>query len=679
MTFGFLKKLGWPFSRKSEAGGIPEGIKGDQRDNETAQVYEIPPDYPTVKDPDLPFEQLNCVQSFFRDHYNPNRNCVVQLGTGTGKTGLAYIASRYKLDEGKRTITMGPTRELVRDLEKSAIGVWGAGVVARNIGDDRNLAGKNYIITTPEGYISAVRQQKEWTEAHLLIVDEGHKVLEPGRSEALDAAITIHRQKGGLVLLMSGTLPLKEKLAAYLRADLFISNFVKTKLNDNPEVHSPDDLEAKETPKDVPEGMIHTASGYIYRGDSVRLKHLNDLLAKHKGESFLIFVPTKAVGYCLSESLLCPFHCGDLDEKERNMIVDKFNAGVVKTILATNTLSEGVNTAADVVIVCGTRRGKHYFDLTEVKQMFGRAGRGKPEATVYLLGDKIELFNAKKLAVVNSLPLPVENIALTMLSVQSSTREDLCSMVAKTFAATMTTQQKIGHAIDGYLRFLKSCNILLDRGGKYTLTTEGALLARYFISPRDYIAYIKIARKLKEVPTPKISLFEESKTDSKEPAPEPGKQDPARATVLMSPEEKGYILISTILQQVSAWDCPQKQLKELKFKLIPLGMDEEVNVARAALFGYYTVRPSAISPYLKFQINDVARWLGLFKDMQKFGVHAEVPGKSEIEAALKPLKLAITKYDALVRKKAVTERQKPVQLKLVKPALERNPRSFKAA
>ena len=86
-----------------------------------------------------------------------------------------------------------------------------------------------------------------------------------------------------------------------------------------------------------------------------------------------------------------------------------------------------------------------------------------------------------------------------------------------------------------------------------------------------------------------------------------------------------------------------------------------------------------MSPYLKFQINDVARWLGLFKDMQKFGVHAEVPGKAEIEAALKPLKLAVTKYEALVKKKAVTEKQKPVQLKLVKPALEGNPGSAKAA
>ena len=76
--------------------------------------------------------------------------------------------------------------------------------------------------------------------------------------------------------------------------------------------------------------------------------------------------------------------------KERfEALVTEFNRGNIKTILATNTLSEGVNTPADIVIVFGTRRGSYYLDTVDVNQMFGRAGRGKDEATAYLIGDKI--------------------------------------------------------------------------------------------------------------------------------------------------------------------------------------------------------------------------------------------------------------------------------------------------
>jgi replicative superfamily II helicase len=98
----------------------------------------------------------------------------LSLCTGTGKTALAYIASRYYLDEGQRVILTAPTKELVKSLYREASGIWGAKVVGLNTENDRNVRDRFFIVSTPEGLISAIRTNKEWTKAGLLIIDEAH-------------------------------------------------------------------------------------------------------------------------------------------------------------------------------------------------------------------------------------------------------------------------------------------------------------------------------------------------------------------------------------------------------------------------------------------------------------------------------------------------------------------------
>lgn len=665
----FLRRIGL---LPQPATAVSPAVEAPVESTEDApKVHIIPSGYPAVKDPEMPqFEFLNSVQAYFRDHYRHYRNCVVQSGTGTGKTVLAYIASRYFLDAIERVILVVPTRELARNQEKMAWAIWGSGVVARNAGkDDKKLETRNFVITTPEGFISAVRQKKDWTRAGLLIVDEAHNLL-GDRGSVLDAVITLHLNAGGRLLLMSGTLPNKEALAEHYKADLFVSDYVKTKLNDDPYVQCPDDFEAIEAPKELSLGMVTTMTGYAYRQDSLRLYELRKKLSEFEGKSILVFVPTKAIGYCLSESLVAPFHCADLEEVDRNRIVDEFNSGVSKVVIATNTLSEGVNTSADVVIVFGSRSGggKNYFDLNQVKQMFGRAGREKADAFAFILGDRIEIAHAKKYYVVNSLPLPLESMVLTLLSLQPSGKKALCDAVGSSFAASMSSPEKVKHAVEGYLSFLSAYTILKEdvKEGRYSLTVEGHLLARYFIPPKDYFTYMKIARRLMKVSaTPQeAAAFHSGAHEGGSPPAAPAAEsaccvDPATAAVCLTAEEKGCILIATILNTMMARNCPPRLLKEMKFKLIPLELEEAVNVARAALLMHYMDRPSAISPYFKFQINDVARWTGMFKDMIKFGVHRETPGKAEIETALKPLKIAIAKNDEINRKKAAAKKKAP--------------------
>ncbi len=148
--------------------------KAGQPNEDAPRFFEVTGEYPCGFDPDMPFETLNPLQSCFKDNYRPDRHCVIESGTGTGKTALAYIASRCFLDEGQKIILTAPTRELVKSLYQESVGIWGAKIVGLSTNSDKTVADKFFVVTTPEGFLSAVRSGKEWTRAGLLIIDEAH-------------------------------------------------------------------------------------------------------------------------------------------------------------------------------------------------------------------------------------------------------------------------------------------------------------------------------------------------------------------------------------------------------------------------------------------------------------------------------------------------------------------------
>lgn len=597
------------------------------------RVFEVDDKYLCVKDPDMPFPLLNPMQSCFRDNYDPTRHTVVEAGTGTGKSTLAYIAMRSFLENGQRVILMAPLKELVKSLYREAAGIWGAKITGINTGDDKDVGGKYIIVSTPEGYIAAVRSNKEWVNASLMIIDEAHNLFDTSRGGDIDVAMTLFKEKRGRLLLMSATFPNKREVASMFGADLFIAKYIRTHIEVN-EMHCPDDLNAISLGgrrKKIPPTHILTISGFGYNKDSTRLKMLRDILYRHKEESVLVFVPVKAAGFCLSESLATPFHCADIEEEMKDRIVADFTTGELKTLLATNTLSQGVNTPADVVIIFGTRRGGYYLDSVDVAQMMGRAGRNKDEALVYLIGDKIEIFHAKKQVLIKSLPLPVESMVLTVLSLNSATKQDICYALDKTYAATLVNSQKVDEAVARHLRFLHACNILSEKGSAYNLTREGALLARYYISPKAYMGYITLARKIHNIPD-------------------------------VQSIDKGCVLLFGLLQGGAYQECPASYEKSMQMMLISHEIDKEVSASKAGLLRCHIDRPYTIPQHLKYQLRDVDRWLGMFSDLEKYKVHDSVPGKEHLQLAVTALKTAVAKQEMRAKKKTVQlQLPQPVQ------------------
>lgn len=74
-------------------------------------------------------------------------------------------------------------------------------------------------------------------------------------------------------------------------------------------------------------------------------------------------------------SLGIGIHHGGVPRALQQYIVKLFNAGVIKRIICTSTIIEGVNTSAENVIIYDRRLNKSTFDYFTYKNISGRAGR----------------------------------------------------------------------------------------------------------------------------------------------------------------------------------------------------------------------------------------------------------------------------------------------------------------
>ncbi|MCP2241324.1 DEAD/DEAH box helicase [Lentzea aerocolonigenes] len=356
-------------------------------------------------------------------------NVLVSAPTASGKTLVGEIAALHMLDGNRKAVFLLPTRALVSEQYKrfqETYGPLGHRVVRATGGlreQVRDLVSGSFeiAVVTYETFIGLYSAHPTLLDrVGVLVIDEIQNLLLPDRGPRLELLLTRLRkatQQGQPVpqlVGLSAVLGDQQALAGWLGA-------------------YPVPLEERTIA--LSEGVIGPNGSYRHRvhggGQQVKeaVQHLvaasaevsRDQLAERlvatlvaQGERVLVFRARRAgtsgfarqlarqlglsqakssltalpqgdesrVGLLLRDCLNngVAFHNADLLDAEQEAVVQGFGdrAGDVRVVVATTTLSQGVNLFADSVVICELDHPDRPYTPDEYQNMAGRAGRDQP-------------------------------------------------------------------------------------------------------------------------------------------------------------------------------------------------------------------------------------------------------------------------------------------------------------
>ncbi|MEM2004786.1 MAG: DEAD/DEAH box helicase [Zestosphaera sp.] len=189
------------------------------------------------------------------------------------------------------------------------------------------------------------------------------------------------------------------------------------------------------------------------------------------------------------------YHHAGLSLSSRRIVERGFRDRVLRAVIATPTLSAGINLPARRVLVY-TRRFEGFIKpitVAEFKQMAGRAGRPQydpyGEAIVADVTSEEEGWNyvLGKPEPVKSTLLQDRAVRINMLALIASgdarTPGDLISILGRTLAGFLLGSSTIIYAVSYGLKTLKEEKMIEDSGGLLRATKLGATVSRLYIDP----------------------------------------------------------------------------------------------------------------------------------------------------------------------------------------------------
>ena len=356
--------------------------------------------------------QEECVKKGF------SKSLVVSAPTASGKTVVAELFTlETVLNENKKVIYTCPLRALAsehyNDFKRKYSKQNSKEKIkfALSTGDlDSNssyLKSFDVIMTTYEKLASLLRHKSEWLkDVGCIIVDEMHE-LDSDRGVVLEIALTQLRMQNPKikVLGLSATIPNAQELSSWLKSEIVESTFRPTKLKEG--VHFDEVAEYNDSTIDEGEIeniieknlannkqiLVFLSSRKKAEGFAKKIAPLTKkfILEKHQkvlelsSEKILAALesPTEQCS-SLSDCIKCAsaFHHAGLVGDQREEVENKFKEGKIKVLCSTTTLSAGVNTPADLVIIPSLYRfeekyGMGLISVREYKQCAGRSGRPK--------------------------------------------------------------------------------------------------------------------------------------------------------------------------------------------------------------------------------------------------------------------------------------------------------------
>ncbi len=355
--------------------------------------------------------QQDCVKKGFE------KSLVVSAPTASGKTVVAELFTlQTVLNENKKVIYTCPLRALASEHYNDFKRKYSKQESKEKIkfslstGDlDSNssyLKGFDVIMTTYEKLASLLRHKSEWLkDVGCIIVDEMHE-LDSDRGVVLEIALTQLRMQNPKikVLGLSATIPNAQELSKWLKSEIVESTFRPTKLKEG--VHFDDTVEYNDSTTDEGEiekiietnlannkqVLVFLSSRKKAEGFAKKIAPITKKFILEKDQVGLISSSEKILAALESPTEQCEslagcikfaaaFHHAGLVGEQREEVENAFREGKVKVLCSTTTLSAGVNTPADLVIIPSLYRfeefGMELISVREYKQCAGRSGRPK--------------------------------------------------------------------------------------------------------------------------------------------------------------------------------------------------------------------------------------------------------------------------------------------------------------
>jgi helicase len=474
------------------------------------------------------------------------RNLLAAIPTASGKTLLAELAMLKSILAGGKALYIVPLRALAsekfrRFREFSELGI----KVGISTGDydlrDEGLGVNDIIVATSEKTDSLLRNETAWMqEISVVVADEVHLIDSPDRGPTLEVTLAKLRimNPSCQILALSATVGNADELAAWMKAELVVSEWRPTELQEGVFFNGIFYCKDREKPveratKDEAVNLVldtlreggqclvfessrkncmafakkaaSTVKKTLSTEDQDTLTEIADEILENSETE----TSTTLAAYVRSGTA---FHHAGLTTPLRELVEDGFRSGKIKLISSTPTLAAGLNLPARRVIIRSYRRyssenGMQPIPVLEYKQMAGRAGRPRldPYGEAVLIAKSYEefVFLFKKYIEADAediwSKLGTENALRThVLSTISNgfarTKEELMDFLESTFFAFQYSNFGLSAVVDECLNFLRQ-EEMLENTDALIPTNFGKLVSKLYLDP---LSAARIAKGLRE-------------------------------------------------------------------------------------------------------------------------------------------------------------------------------------
>ena len=309
---------------------------------------------------------------------------LVQGDVGSGKTIISLLISANVINSNLQVAYMAPTEILTNQQFEQAKNLFkGTGIIVSKLtGKTKNkrqvyenlLNGKtNFLIGTH----SLFQKKVKFKNLGLIIIDEQHKF---GVKQRISLA-----KKGGEscdLILMSAT-PIPRSMMMSIYGDMDIS-----RLMEKPKYRKKTITLIK--PEEKINEIIPFLKKSIIKGDQIFW--ICPLIEESKKINYSSAVKKFNLIKEIFKNKVGLVH-GNLDEKEKNLVIKKFSEKKISILVSTTVIEVGIDIPnANIIIIEDANK----FGLSQLQQLRGRVGRGNMESTCILLYKKNLSENAKE-------------------------------------------------------------------------------------------------------------------------------------------------------------------------------------------------------------------------------------------------------------------------------------------